>query len=75
MLEVMSYNDRAIRCYEKCGFKEFGRRHQSVYMNGKYYDKSIYGSFKKKTLNAIILEIKIYKNNKRTFERCLEVIF
>lgn len=39
MLEVMSYNDRAIRCYEKCGFKEFGRRHQSVYMNGKYYDK------------------------------------
>lgn len=39
MLEVMSYNERAIKCYEKCGFKEFGRRHQSVYMNGKYYDK------------------------------------
>ena len=38
MLTVMSYNDRAKRCYEKCGFKEFGRRHQSVYMDGKYYD-------------------------------------
>lgn len=38
-LQVMSFNERAIKCYEKCGFKEYGRRKQSVFINGKYYDK------------------------------------
>jgi len=38
-LRLMSFNDRAYRCYEKCGFKEFGRRRNSIYINGKYYDE------------------------------------
>lgn len=38
MLGVMSFNERAIKCYEKVGFKEFGRRRESYFLNGKYYD-------------------------------------
>lgn len=38
MLTVKSFNERAIRCYEKVGFKEFGRRRESYFLNGKYYD-------------------------------------
>ena len=38
MLEVKSFNERAINCYKKVGFKEFGRRRQSYFLNGKYYD-------------------------------------
>lgn len=38
-LNVMSFNERAMACYKKCGFKECGRRRECVYVNGKYYDK------------------------------------
>ncbi len=37
-LHVMAFNKIAIRCYEKCGFKEVGRRREAYYLNGKYYD-------------------------------------
>ena len=37
-LEVMAFNKRAIKCYEKVGFKEYGRRRECEYINGKYYD-------------------------------------
>ena len=37
-LDVMEFNDRAIACYKKCGFKEYGRRRKSEFINGKYYD-------------------------------------
>lgn len=37
-LTVMDFNPRAIRCYEKCGFKEYGRRRKCKFINGKYYD-------------------------------------
>ena len=37
-LDVMAFNERAQKCYKKCGFKEYGRRRESVYLNGKYYD-------------------------------------
>lgn len=39
MLKVFSFNERAIKCYEKVGFKEFGRRRQAYYLKGKYYDE------------------------------------
>lgn len=29
-LDVMEFNDRAIACYKKCGFKEIGRRRKSI---------------------------------------------
>lgn len=39
MLNVFSFNERAIACYKKVGFQEFGRRRKSYFLNGKYYDK------------------------------------
>ena len=38
-LDVMEFNDRAIACYKKCGFKEIGRRRKSEFLDGKYYDR------------------------------------
>ena len=38
-LSVMSFNERAINCYKKVGFKEYGRRREVYFLNGKYYDK------------------------------------
>ena len=37
-LELMSFNERALKCYKKCGFKECGRIREHNFINGKYYD-------------------------------------
>lgn len=37
-LDLMEFNERALACYKKCGFKEYGRRRKSHFINGKYYD-------------------------------------
>ena len=37
-LDLMEFNTRALKCYEKCGFKEYGRRRKCKFINGKYYD-------------------------------------
>lgn len=37
-LDLMSFNNRALKCYQKCGFKEYGRRRKCKFINGKYYD-------------------------------------
>ena len=37
-LAVMEFNPRAVKCYQKCGFKEIGRRRKCKFINGKYYD-------------------------------------
>ena len=39
MLEVFSFNERAIKSYKKAGFKEIGRRRKSYFLNGKYHDE------------------------------------
>lgn len=39
MLAVFSFNTGAIRCYEKAGFKEIGRRRECYFLNGRYYDE------------------------------------
>ena len=39
MLRVKSFNERAIACYTKIGFKEFGKRRESYFLNGNYYDE------------------------------------
>lgn len=38
-LEVFSFNERAINCYKKIGFKEIGRRREAILIGGKYYDE------------------------------------
>jgi len=37
-LEVFAYNKRAIRCYEKAGFRHEGTRRQSRFHDGQYHD-------------------------------------
>lgn len=37
-LDLMEFNERALKCYEKCGFKEYGRRRKCKFINGKFYD-------------------------------------
>lgn len=38
-LELLSINERAHKCYLKCGFKDTGRSREDIFLNGKYYDK------------------------------------
>jgi RimJ/RimL family protein N-acetyltransferase len=38
-LLVYSYNERAIKCYEKCGFKAIGRHREAIRINGEYFDE------------------------------------
>ena len=37
-LSLLSFNERALKCYKKCGFKEAGRLRENRYINGKYHD-------------------------------------
>jgi len=37
-LKVYDFNERAQKSYQKIGFKEYGRRRQAYYLNGKYHD-------------------------------------
>ena len=37
-LEVLADNERAHRCYLKCGFKDAGRLREHVFVAGKYHD-------------------------------------
>ncbi len=38
-LEVLEINERAHKCYLKCGFKDTGKNREEIFLNGKYYDK------------------------------------
>ena len=40
-LKVLSNNPRAIKAYEKCGFKECGVRHEALFRNDEYIDEII----------------------------------
>ena len=39
MLTVYSFNENAIACYKKVGFKEIGRRREAYFKNNKRYDR------------------------------------
>jgi len=41
-LEVVAYNHRAIKCYEKVGFRYVGTRRNYVYIAGQHHDVMIY---------------------------------
>lgn len=42
-LTVYAYNRRAIRCYEKCGFRYEGAMRQARYSDGQYHDEWMMG--------------------------------
>ena len=37
-LELLDVNERAHKCYLKCGFKDAGRIREAKFLDGKYYD-------------------------------------
>jgi RimJ/RimL family protein N-acetyltransferase len=39
MLKVVSSNVAAVNAYKKCGFREFGRRTKSFYIENKWHDE------------------------------------
>jgi RimJ/RimL family protein N-acetyltransferase len=45
-LRVYEYNERAARCYQKCGFKFEGRTRKSAFIDGSYYDEILMGLLK-----------------------------
>ena len=50
MLKVLAFNERAIKAYQKCGFKIFGTWKESIYFNGEYVDE-VYMNILKKNFN------------------------
>lgn len=52
-LDVNDDNDRAIRCYRKCGFKEEGRLRQRRFVNGEYRDIIIMSILREEYLERI----------------------
>ena len=38
-LDLISVNERAHKCYLKCGFVDTGCSREEIFLNGKYYDK------------------------------------
>jgi len=42
-LSVYDYNERAIRCYEKCGFRHEGRLRKAHFSDGRYHDELMVG--------------------------------
>lgn len=45
-LKVYEYNERAVKCYLKCGFQYEGRTRHSAFIDGQFYDEIIMGALK-----------------------------
>lgn len=50
-LRVYEYNHRAIRCYEKCGFRREGRLREAHFRGGKYHDELVMGILREEMLD------------------------
>lgn len=50
-LLVADFNERAIACYKKCGFKEEGRIRENRFIDGKYTDTLFMGILRSEYLN------------------------
>jgi RimJ/RimL family protein N-acetyltransferase len=49
-LQVYDFNERAIRCYEKIGFRHEGRLRQSRFTGGRYVDELVMGMLREEWL-------------------------
>jgi RimJ/RimL family protein N-acetyltransferase len=49
-LKVFSFNKRAIKSYEKCGFIVEGRMREEIFRDGKYHDNIVMGMLKEEYL-------------------------
>lgn len=38
-LDLLAVNERAHKCYLRCGFRDTGCSREEIFLNGKYYDK------------------------------------
>lgn len=45
-LSTFSFNERAIKCYKKCGYEVEGVLKNEVFKEGKYYDEIIMSAFR-----------------------------
>lgn len=52
-LTVYSYNESALKCYKKCGFKVEGILRQEIFKDGKHYDKISMGLLREEYLLGI----------------------
>lgn len=55
MLRAFAFNKRAIKAYEKCGFKTFGIWKEAYYFNGEYVDE-VYMNVLKRDFNSMKVE-------------------
>lgn len=55
-LTVFEYNPRAIRAYEKAGFRHEGRIRGGLYRDGKRYDELFMGVLREEWLNLESIE-------------------
>lgn len=62
MLIVNSFNERAIKSYEKCGFKLIGKRREAVILGNKAYDEYLMDILSSEFKKSIVFE-KIKKVN------------
>jgi RimJ/RimL family protein N-acetyltransferase len=52
-VNVAEYNKRAIKCYEKCGFKMEGCLRKRLLWDGKYYDQHIMALLREEYVNVL----------------------
>ncbi len=52
-LTVYGYNKRAIRCYEKCGFRHEGVMRRARFVDGRYYDELLMGILREELLEEV----------------------
>lgn len=51
-LHVYAFNTRAIRCYEKCGFKNEGAMREFIFRDGAFHDALCMGILKKEFIDV-----------------------
>jgi UDP-4-amino-4,6-dideoxy-N-acetyl-beta-L-altrosamine N-acetyltransferase len=50
-LSVYEFNERAVRCYEKCGFRHEGRAREALFRDGSYHDHLLMAILRKEFIS------------------------